>query len=105
MTQLDGDGFGVDTARGVVVYHRWGPGADGVLERFYVALNFSGQPQTVTLSFAENGTWEDLLNGGPAGGRSWISPEPAAGELLGPCIFQALGGVLVSGRVLLFGRW
>lgn len=64
MTQLDGDGFGVDTATGVVVYHRWGPGADGVLERFYVALNFSGQPQTVTLSFAENGTWEDLLNGG-----------------------------------------
>jgi pullulanase len=62
-TQLDQDGFGVDTTKGVVVYHRWGAGSDGVTELFYVALNFSDQSQAVTLQFAENGSWNDLLSG------------------------------------------
>jgi len=64
MTQFDQDGFGVDTARGLVVYHRWGEGYDGHLERFYVALNFSNASQVVTLRFAESGVWEDLLSDG-----------------------------------------
>ncbi|KAK4979664.1 hypothetical protein LTR28_003353 [Elasticomyces elasticus] len=58
-TQLDQDGFGVDSARGVVIYHRW-----NATERFYVALNFSDQEQRVTIQFAENGSWDDLLRGG-----------------------------------------
>ena len=46
------------------MYHRWGEGNDGHLERFYVALNFTNQSQVVTLRFAENGVWEDLLDDG-----------------------------------------
>jgi 1,4-alpha-glucan branching enzyme len=61
MTQFDSNGFGVDTSRGLVVYHRWGAGADRVLERFYIALNFSDADQTIQLEFAENGTWNDML--------------------------------------------
>ena len=61
MTRFDNDGFGVDTERGLVVYHRWGPGEDGVLERFYVVLNFGDVDQTVVLEVAEDGVWEDLL--------------------------------------------
>ena len=60
----DGDGFGVDADQGLVVYHRWGEGGNGRLERFIVALNFSDQDRHVTLSFSENGQWADLLAGG-----------------------------------------
>jgi hypothetical protein len=52
--QLDGDGFGIDEARQVVVYHRWGTAADGRLEKFYVVLNFSQFPQTVEIHFPED---------------------------------------------------
>jgi pullulanase len=61
MTQLDGNGFGVDMARKLVVYHRWD---DGGTELFYVALNFSDQDQSVELQFATNGKYQDVLNGG-----------------------------------------
>lgn len=63
MTQFDGDGFGVDVARGLVVYHRWGTVDDGVLERFYIVLNFGTVEQVVRVSFANDGTWKDLLSG------------------------------------------
>ena len=56
------DGFGVDVARQVVIYHRWGEADGGGLERFYIVLNFSDSPQHVEVQFAENGTWEDLLS-------------------------------------------
>lgn len=62
-TRRDGDGFGIDVGQQVVVYHRWGPAADGRLERFYVVLNFSQSPQTVDVSFPEDGGWTDLLSG------------------------------------------
>ncbi len=62
-TQVDADGFGIDEARQVVVYHRWGNAADGRLEKFYVVLNFSERPQTVEMSFPEDGVWVDLLSG------------------------------------------
>ena len=61
--QMDGDGFGIDTSRQVVVYHRWGNAADGRLEKFYVVLNFSQRTQTVDMSFPEDGGWTDLLSG------------------------------------------
>jgi 1,4-alpha-glucan branching enzyme len=54
-------GFGVDTARQVMLFHRWGTSASGALQRFYVVLNFSNQPQAVTVPFPENGEWTDLL--------------------------------------------
>ena len=63
-TRLDQDGFGVDTEKQIVVYHRWGNGAGGALERFIIALNFSNLPQFTTLQFPENGIWADLLSGG-----------------------------------------
>lgn len=64
-TQLDRDGFGVDTARQVVVFHRWGYSDAGALQRFYIGLNFSSDPQRVAMPFGENGTWYDLLNDQP----------------------------------------
>jgi len=64
MTRFDSHGFGVDTERSLVVYHRWGPGEDGVLELFYVVLNFGDVRQTITLEVAEDGVWEDLLADG-----------------------------------------
>jgi pullulanase len=62
-TQVDSDGFGIDVARQVVVYHRWGSAADGRVEKFYVVLNFSQSTQTVNISFPEDGGWTDLLSG------------------------------------------
>jgi pullulanase len=57
-TQFDQDGFGVDTARRLVVYHRW-----DAADRFIIALNFSDQDHFVTLPFSVDGAWEDLLSG------------------------------------------
>jgi hypothetical protein len=62
-TQLDGDGFGIDLARQVVVYHRWGNAADDRLEKFYIVLNFSPWTQTVEFNLPENDGWVDLLSG------------------------------------------
>jgi pullulanase len=62
-TQLDGDGFGIDESRQVVVYHRWGNAADGRLERFYIVLNFSSSAQVVEMTFPEDEGWVDLLSG------------------------------------------
>ncbi|WP_158742962.1 alpha-amylase family glycosyl hydrolase [Acidisphaera sp. L21] len=59
--QRDADGFGVDVAQQVVVFHRWGTGTAGTLERFIIALNFSDQAQPVELQFPANGAWADLL--------------------------------------------
>jgi 1,4-alpha-glucan branching enzyme len=60
---FDRDGFGVDTSRGLAVYHRWGEDDEGRLERFIVALNFSASDHTVNLPFSVDGRWEDLLSG------------------------------------------
>ena len=51
------------TARQLVVYHRWGPAADGRLERFIIVLNFSQQTQPVDVSFPDDDGWIDLLSG------------------------------------------
>jgi 1,4-alpha-glucan branching enzyme len=62
-THFNPQGYGVDVDRQVVIYHRWGPAADGALERFIIVLNFSGQDQYVDVPFSANGTWTDLLTG------------------------------------------
>lgn len=61
-TQLNPVGFGVDTKKQVVIFHRWGYDNGGTLQRFIIVLNFSDQPQHVEVQFPENGTWTDLLN-------------------------------------------
>lgn len=63
-TQFDPQGYGVDVGKGVVIYHRWGDGEDGALERFIIVLNFSSTDQTVSVPFSDNGIWEDLLSDG-----------------------------------------
>lgn len=61
-TQFDPQGYGVDTNRQVVIFHRWGNTDDGRLERFIVVINFSGNDQFVDIPFSTNGAWQDLLN-------------------------------------------
>ena len=63
LDRFDAQGYGVDTARGLAIYHRWGRGADGRLERFMVVLNFSDDDQWTDIPFSTNGVWTDLLNG------------------------------------------
>ena len=60
-SQFSAAGFGVDTARQVMIFHRWGPSTTGTLQRFYIVLNFSPQPQWVRVPFPANGPWTDLL--------------------------------------------
>jgi 1,4-alpha-glucan branching enzyme len=61
-TRFNTEGYGVDTERQVIIYHRWGHDTNGVLQRFIVVLNFSGSQQSVSVPFSENGIWEDLLS-------------------------------------------
>jgi 1,4-alpha-glucan branching enzyme len=61
-TQFNPAGYGIDVARQLVIYHRWGATDDGRLQRFMIVLNFSPNNQTVDVPFTENGVWTDLLN-------------------------------------------
>lgn len=73
-TRPDADGFGIDQAKQIVVFHRWGDTAAGRLERFYVVLNFSESPQTVSLSFPDDAGWVDLLSGWrPTVTSNWLT--------------------------------
>jgi pullulanase len=56
-------GYGAFTDRGVVIYHRWGTGADGRFERFTIALNFTDGDQRVDIPLYGASPWTDLLNG------------------------------------------
>jgi 1,4-alpha-glucan branching enzyme len=60
-TTFNSAGFGVDIGRQVVLFHRWGQSDTGRLQRFYILLNFSEQPQLVRVPFPANGPWTDLL--------------------------------------------
>ena len=61
--RFNAEGYGVEVARGVVIFHRWGTAEDGQLERFIVALNFSAEDRVVDVPFSTNGRWTDLLSG------------------------------------------
>ena len=54
-------GFGADTSRQVMIFHRWGQSDAGRLQRFYIVLNFSAESQSVRVPLPENGSWTDLL--------------------------------------------
>jgi hypothetical protein len=69
-TQRDPQGFGIDRARNIVVYHRWGDDGSGRLERFYVALNCSADPQRISFEVPDIGPWTDLVGGGVASAPS-----------------------------------
>jgi pullulanase len=76
LDRFDAQGYGVDTVRGLAIYHRWGKGADGRLERFMVVLNFSDQDQWTDIPFPTNGVWTDLLDGGTVDvGGFWLTTQ------------------------------
>jgi hypothetical protein len=78
-TQPDQNGFGINQAQQTVVFHRWGNAVDGHLEKFFIVLNFSAFPQTVSLSFPENTGWTDLLSGWPPTVQNnWLTFEVGA---------------------------
>lgn len=60
-TTFNAAGFGVDTSRQLMLFHRWGQSATGGLQRFYIVLNFSSEPRWVRIPFPANGQWTDLL--------------------------------------------
>jgi pullulanase len=62
-TQPDPNGYGIDRARNVVVFHRWDEDENGPTERYYVALNFSQQTQHVAFAVPDAGPWQDLISG------------------------------------------
>lgn len=61
-TTFNEDGLGLDRERNLVVYHRWGLNRQGDLELFYVALNFAGEPRSLSFNVAQNGRWTNLLD-------------------------------------------
>jgi 1,4-alpha-glucan branching enzyme len=63
LTRFNEQGYGVDTERGLVIYHRWGHNEQGQLDRFIIVLNFSAATQWVNIPFSDKGEWEDLLSG------------------------------------------
>jgi 1,4-alpha-glucan branching enzyme len=66
-TRFNPEGAGIDEAKQVVIYHRWGMTDAGRRENFVVVLNFSDEPQSVSAPFPLDGPWTDLLgdfNGG-----------------------------------------
>lgn len=63
-TQPDPQGYGVDVAKGVVIYHRWGNAAAGAAtDYFMIVVNFSQTNQTVDVPFPLSGDWQELLSG------------------------------------------
>jgi pullulanase len=62
-TRFDAEGYGVDTERQIIIFHRWGTGKDGGSERFMSVLNCSSNNHFVDIPFPLNGTWTDLLTG------------------------------------------
>jgi pullulanase/glycogen debranching enzyme len=55
-------GYGVDSTRQLLIFHRWGAATGGGLDRFIVALNFSDQDQQVDIPFPADGIWVDQLS-------------------------------------------
>jgi 1,4-alpha-glucan branching enzyme len=57
-TRFSPDGYGINEALQVAIYHRW-LGSD----LYMIVLNFSDSTQYVDVHLPENGAWADLLNG------------------------------------------
>jgi 1,4-alpha-glucan branching enzyme len=62
-TRFNPAGFGIDCARQLVIFKRYGHLADGTFHQFMVVLNFAGHNQWLTVNFSDNGPWRDLLSG------------------------------------------
>ncbi len=62
-TSLDDQGYGIDAARQLVVYHRWGADAAGTIRYYTIALNFAGDDRWLDLPFSNDGAWTELLGG------------------------------------------
>ena len=56
-TQFSPDGYGIDEALQVAIYHRW-----AAADLYMIVLNFSDSVQYVNVPFPQNGIWTDLLN-------------------------------------------
>jgi hypothetical protein len=61
-TRFNPEGYGIDTERQLLIYHRWGNADDGTLERFIIVLNFSHEDQFTDVPFSAEGLWRDLLS-------------------------------------------
>ncbi|MGA9672799.1 MAG: alpha-amylase family glycosyl hydrolase [Terracidiphilus sp.] len=57
-TQFSPDGYGINEALQVAIYHRWDGG-----DLYMIVLNFSDSTQYANVPLPQNGTWIDLLNG------------------------------------------
>ena len=86
--QFDRDGYGVDVGKQAVIYHRWGPGADGATELFIVVLNFSPWTQELDIPFANNGEWVDLLSGWRVSVDNWRLPNQRIGGNWGHVFYR-----------------
>lgn len=62
-TRFNPEGYGIDTERQLLIYHRWGQAEDGGTERFIIVLNFSDRHQQTDIPFTFGGIWRDLLSG------------------------------------------
>lgn len=61
-TQFDLQGYGLDTSRKLMIFHRWGNDTAGVLHHFMIAINFSDTHQHVDIPVPMNGVWKDILD-------------------------------------------
>ena len=57
------DGYGAFPGKDVVIYHRFGTGDNGTLEKFIVVVNYSDFDQFIDIPFSNSGQWEELLEG------------------------------------------
>ena len=68
---LDPDGYGVDRARNIVVFHRWDEN-----ELLYCVLNFSPVAQHVRFRVPRDGAWQELVDNGSAiAAGGWLSVD------------------------------
>jgi len=56
-TQFSPDGYGINEAMQIAIYHRWDDG-----DLYMIVLNFSDSTQYVNIPLPQNGAWIDLLN-------------------------------------------
>jgi hypothetical protein len=70
-TRFTPEDYGVDTDRGLAIYHRWRRGDDQSVERVTITLNFSTSDQWVDVRLGVNGTWHEVVDGGRYDVRDW----------------------------------